>query len=54
MTPKQIRKARLRKGWTQQVMADALGVSVRSVKHWEAGTRPMSKPVLKLFRLLMR
>ena len=52
MTPKQIRKARQRKGWTQQALADALGVSIRTIKHWEAGTRNMSKPVLKLFRLL--
>ena len=54
MTPKQIRKARLRKGWTQQAMADALGVTVRAVKHWEAGTKNMSKPIVLLFQLLTK
>ena len=51
MTPTQVRKARQRLGWTQQEMADALGVSLRTIKHWEAGTRNMSKPVLKLLEL---
>lgn len=52
MTPTEILATRKRKGWSQQALADALGVSVRTVKHWEAGTRNMSAPTAKLLRLI--
>jgi DNA-binding transcriptional regulator YiaG len=53
MTPAEIRETRKRKGWSQQAMADALGVSVRTVKHWEAGSRNMSKSTAILFKLVV-
>jgi DNA-binding transcriptional regulator YiaG len=52
MSPTEILATRNRKGWTQQGLADALGVSVRTVKHWEAGTRNISPPVEKLLKLI--
>ena len=52
MTPAEILATRKRKGWSQQALADALGVSVRTVKHWEAGTRNISTPAEKLLKLL--
>lgn len=36
-----IRRARERKRWTQQQLADAIGVNIKSVDNWENGrTRP--------------
>ena len=52
MTPAEIRETRKRIGWSQQALADALGVSVRAVKHWEAGSRNMSRTAETLLKLL--
>ncbi len=52
MTPAEILATRKRKGWSQQALADALLVSIRSVKHWEAGTRNISPTAAKLLKLL--
>jgi DNA-binding transcriptional regulator YiaG len=49
-----IRALRAKLGYSQQRLADALGVSVRTVKHWEAGTRNISEPTAKLLGLLTR
>lgn len=35
-----IKAARERKGWTQQDLADAVGVTRGSVRNWEAGVEP--------------
>lgn len=34
---------RIELGLTQEELSRILGVSVRIIKHWEAGTRPLSK-----------
>ena len=52
MTPTEIRETRNRKGWSQQALADALGVSVRTVKFWESGERNMSKTAQILLDML--
>jgi len=53
MTPAEIREIRKREGWTQQKLADEIGVTVRTVKHWEAGTRSISLPAEKLLKLII-
>jgi transcriptional regulator with XRE-family HTH domain len=39
MTPEEIRKWRTNTGFTQQLLADELGVSVITVCRWETGAR---------------
>lgn len=43
LTPEQIHKARTRAGYTQEELAAALGVDLKTVNNWEAGrTKPRS------------
>jgi transcriptional regulator with XRE-family HTH domain len=37
LTPTQIRKLRQDRGWSQQALADKLGVNRTTVVRWEAG-----------------
>jgi len=37
LTPTQIRKLRQDRGWSQQALADRLGVNRTTVVRWEAG-----------------
>ncbi|KKL95583.1 hypothetical protein LCGC14_1853090 [marine sediment metagenome] len=37
LTPTQIRKLRQERGWSQQALADRLGVNRTTVVRWEAG-----------------
>ena len=37
LTPTQIRKLRQERGWSQQALADKLGVNRTTVVRWEAG-----------------
>lgn len=39
MTPEQIKDWRVKKGWTQERLARAVGVSVNTVARWERGER---------------
>ena len=39
-------QARQKAGMTQKQLAEFLGVSIRRIKHWEAGTKPISKKAL--------
>lgn len=48
--PAQLRQARLAAGWTQDKVAHALCVTLRTVQHWEAGTRGMPAGLWKLLR----
>ena len=54
MTPDRIRAIRLRLGWTQREMAEALGVSLRSVYRWEAGEHGLSGSARKMYEMLER
>ena len=49
-----IKQARKQLNLTQSALAQKLGVSVRSVKYWEAGERSPSKPVLIILAQLTK
>jgi DNA-binding transcriptional regulator YiaG len=57
MTPAEIRAARLALGYTQQQLADALGITgeyaADTVRSWESGRRPISGPASVAIRLLL-
>ena len=55
MTPTELRDLRLKIGWTQAELADALGLTSRaSVSRMESGSRPIMGAVLILARQLAR
>jgi transcriptional regulator with XRE-family HTH domain len=47
-----IRAARVAKGWTQQQLADAVGVHVASVGNWENGSTPRDAMMEKVAKAL--
>jgi transcriptional regulator with XRE-family HTH domain len=48
----QIRDARERRGWTQQELADEVGVGVRTIGNWENGHRVSRNKMGKIRELL--
>jgi len=52
VTGAEFKETRARLGWSQQEIADKLGVSVRTIKYYEAGRVPISSPAAKLLGLL--
>lgn len=52
MAPQTVRRLRRRLGLTQSKFAAILGVSVLTVKRWEAGTTRVDGPAERLIRLL--
>jgi len=51
---KKLRKARLERGWSQERLARALGVSKFTVQRWEAGkTRPTSMAIIMRIRKVL-
>ncbi len=52
MGPSDLRALRKRLQLTQVAFAALLGVSVLTVKRWEAGTQAMREPTDRLIRLL--
>ena len=48
MTPATLKRIRQALGWSQQEMADAIGVGRIAVARWETGTRRISEPVARL------
>ena len=50
MTPAEIRAALATLGLTQAEAAKRLGVTLRTVQHWVAGTRNPGQPVCMLLR----
>jgi putative transcriptional regulator len=53
-TPAQIKRLRTSLGKTQAVFAQLLGVSLKTVESWEAGTKKPNGSVLRLFQVLER
>jgi DNA-binding transcriptional regulator YiaG len=47
-----VKRRRAELGLTQTEFAERLGVKLRAVQYWEAGTKTPSPPVLKLLDLL--
>lgn len=52
MTAKQLKKWREAMGITQKQAAELLGVHIETIKSYEIGRRPISKPVAKLCNML--
>ena len=53
MTPAEVKDARERLGWSQQRLAETLGVSREQVGHWERGRHPVGEPAARLIRALV-
>jgi putative transcriptional regulator len=53
-SPAAIKKLRLSLGKTQEVFAQLLGVSKKTVETWEAGTKKPNGSVLRLFQVIER
>ena len=47
-TPAEIKQIRLDAGYTQQEMADIIGVCRRTIINWEQGTTPIYEPAWRL------
>jgi transcriptional regulator with XRE-family HTH domain len=52
VTSQDFKDTRVKLGWTQEQIAEKLGLSVRTVKYYEAGRVPVSVPATKLLGLL--
>lgn len=52
MKPEEIREIRDKLRWTQQVMADEMGVSRNTVTRWESGNREPSGMALQFLKHL--
>ena len=53
MTGQKIKRLRLAAGYTQQAVADAVGVAVRTIISWEQGARvPGGDKIAKLAKAL--
>lgn len=52
MTAQEFKETRERLGQTQQGLAGVIGVTVRAVQYYEAGTRKIPGPVAALLKLL--
>lgn len=54
MAPAELKDARKRLGLTQQAIADALEVTLRTVQMWEGGTRAVPGPARVALRLMLQ
>lgn len=52
MTGSQIRRIRKRLGWTQEQLAEKMGVTANTVARWERDEMSISEPAAKLIRRL--
>lgn len=54
MTKEEFRWLRTQLGFTQEQLARDIGVTLGAVQKWELGLRPISGPVARLMRLMVR
>lgn len=54
MTPAQLKSLRAALGWSQQRLADEMGVARNTVNRWEMGERRITAMAEKLLRTLSR
>ena len=54
MTPTDLRAARHALGWSAARLADECGVSQSAVARWEAGSRRIPGPVVKLVAIWLK
>lgn len=52
MTGEALRKLRKRRKWSQEKLADALGVASNTVSRWELGERAISEPMARLIKMV--
>lgn len=52
MTSTDLKRLRARLGWSQQRLADTLGVTRNTVNRWEMGLHPIPPMAVKLLRTL--
>jgi transcriptional regulator with XRE-family HTH domain len=50
MTAVEIRSLRVKLGWTQMVLAEAIGVTSNTVARWERGEMRISEPTARLLQ----
>ncbi len=50
MLPKEFRRTRIKKGYTQALLAEAMGYSLSHVQKYEQGQRPIPARAEKLLR----
>ena len=53
-TPVEIRQIRTTQGMTQRIFAEALGVSVKTIESWEAGTNKPSGMANRMLELIQQ
>lgn len=52
MKPEEFKKLRLKLGYTQKQVADALGIAKNSAARFERGEMRISEPVARLLRMI--
>lgn len=54
MTPAALKSLRAALGWSQQRLADEIGVARNTVNRWEMGLHPISSTAMLLLRTIER
>lgn len=54
MTPAELKSIRAALGWSQQRLAEELGVQRNTVNRWEMGTRKISRMAEKMLAFLRK
>jgi transcriptional regulator with XRE-family HTH domain len=53
MSPDHLRRCRESRNWTQDQLAEVVGVDRRSVSRWETGSRPITRLVDRFLTLVL-